>query len=500
MALLTAAVLFCVSVWTVAGKVTSVEYIPEITTYNMAGRVTGNTMVMKQPRCYFDNLLLLPCTPDKCEIWLVAAVGSAGIQNFDADKEKSTILSESPYPTAFTGSPPKNYYLTKVGLQRGFPCQQSRGIVYFRVGDEGNCTSANCNGILPAGSTVRAKYVLVDPASRNVTTETYWSQNITLYSSTDPAVIFDGIRQRSAGMIVITSILSVLLFLLLLLLIAGLIYANNLQGLNCSLSTCEIWLAVAREAAGVNNFDTDKVQPSFDIVSASPYPEAFQNKNYYVTRLGVQNNFLCAELPGIRYFRVGAEGNCSTPTCNGIVPAGSTARVKYLLIDPENRRVSYETKWSFPITLISLMPSSSIDDWTWKRSGGMVVITVITSCLLSILLLLVAALLLGGTATIWKTLSPFWGEEYNVHLPPSFHTVSFHVLDEDSLSRDDVIGKVSITKEALAAKPQGLDGWVSLTEIDPDEEVQGEIHLQIAVLGDQGARKLRCQVLEARCV
>uniref|UniRef100_A0A674CF35 RAS p21 protein activator 4 n=1 Tax=Salmo trutta TaxID=8032 RepID=A0A674CF35_SALTR len=101
------------------------------------------------------------------------------------------------------------------------------------------------------------------------------------------------------------------------------------------------------------------------------------------------------------------------------------------------------------------------------------------------------------TATIWKTLSPFWGEEYNVHLPPSFHTISFHVLDEDSLSRDDVIGKVSINKEALAAKPQGLDGWVNLTEIDPDEEVQGEIHLQISVLGDV-PRILRCQVLEAR--
>ena len=37
---------------------------------------------------------------------------------------------------------------------------------------------------------------------------------------------------------------------------------------------------------------------------------------------------------------------------------------------------------------------------------------------------------LSRTATIWKTLSPFWGEEYNVHLPPSFHTVCFHVLDE----------------------------------------------------------------------
>lgn len=103
------------------------------------------------------------------------------------------------------------------------------------------------------------------------------------------------------------------------------------------------------------------------------------------------------------------------------------------------------------------------------------------------------------TATIWKTLSPFWGEEYNVHVPPSFHTVSLYVMDEDNLSRDDVIGKVSISKEALSAKPQGLDAWMNLTEIDPNEEVQGEIHLQISLLGDGDVpRKLRCRVLEAR--
>ncbi|KAK2816504.1 hypothetical protein Q7C36_022775 [Tachysurus vachellii] len=104
------------------------------------------------------------------------------------------------------------------------------------------------------------------------------------------------------------------------------------------------------------------------------------------------------------------------------------------------------------------------------------------------------------TATIWKTLSPFWGEEYNVHVPPSFHTVSLYVMDEDNLSRDDVIGKVSISIEALCSKPQGLDGWMNLTEIDPDEEVQGEIHLQISLLGDDDdvPRKLRCRVLEAR--
>ncbi|XP_028662967.1 ras GTPase-activating protein 4 [Erpetoichthys calabaricus] len=102
------------------------------------------------------------------------------------------------------------------------------------------------------------------------------------------------------------------------------------------------------------------------------------------------------------------------------------------------------------------------------------------------------------TATIWKTLSPFWGEEYHVNLPPSFHTVSFYVMDEDSLSRDDVIGKVSVTKEILASKPQGLDGWLNLTEIDPDEEVQGEIHLQISITNEETSRKLRCHVFEAR--
>uniref|UniRef100_A0A3B3R114 RAS p21 protein activator 4 n=1 Tax=Paramormyrops kingsleyae TaxID=1676925 RepID=A0A3B3R114_9TELE len=104
------------------------------------------------------------------------------------------------------------------------------------------------------------------------------------------------------------------------------------------------------------------------------------------------------------------------------------------------------------------------------------------------------------TATIWKTLSPFWGEEYNVHLPPSFHTVSFHVLDEDSLrySGWDCVWHCCLLGYGNAYVSVGVDGWVNLTEIDPDEEVQGEIHLQISVLGKGDARILRCHVLEAR--
>ncbi|XP_057171021.1 ras GTPase-activating protein 4 isoform X2 [Ursus arctos] len=104
----------------------------------------------------------------------------------------------------------------------------------------------------------------------------------------------------------------------------------------------------------------------------------------------------------------------------------------------------------------------------------------------------------GRTATVWKTLCPFWGEEYQVHLPPTFHAVAFYVMDEDALSRDDVIGKVCLTRDTLAAHPKGFSGWAHLTEVDPDEEVQGEIHLRLEVVARPRGRRLRCSVLEAR--
>lgn len=96
-------------------------------------------------------------------------------------------------------------------------------------------------------------------------------------------------------------------------------------------------------------------------------------------------------------------------------------------------------------------------------------------------------------------------------------------------SRDDVIGKVCITRAMLAehpkgrgrggcpqpcsqpvpeacpgppvtvpAVPAGYSGWVSLSEVDPDEEVQGEIHLCVELLEGEVGRRLRCTVLEAR--
>uniref|UniRef100_A0A2K6FVN3 RAS protein activator like 1 n=1 Tax=Propithecus coquereli TaxID=379532 RepID=A0A2K6FVN3_PROCO len=102
------------------------------------------------------------------------------------------------------------------------------------------------------------------------------------------------------------------------------------------------------------------------------------------------------------------------------------------------------------------------------------------------------------TATVWRSLSPFWGEEYTVHLPLDFHHLAFYVLDEDTVGHDDVIGKISLSREAIAADPRGIDSWINLSRVDPDAEVQGEICLSVQMLEDARGRCLRCHVLQAR--
>ncbi|XP_031705136.1 rasGAP-activating-like protein 1 isoform X3 [Anarrhichthys ocellatus] len=79
-----------------------------------------------------------------------------------------------------------------------------------------------------------------------------------------------------------------------------------------------------------------------------------------------------------------------------------------------------------------------------------------------------------------------------------FHSLSFHVMDEDTIGHDDVIGKITLSKEAIGSQAKGLDSWMNLTRVDPDEEVQGEIHLSLELLKDTEKISLRCQVIEAR--
>ncbi|NXE99612.1 RASL1 protein, partial [Menura novaehollandiae] len=129
------------------------------------------------------------------------------------------------------------------------------------------------------------------------------------------------------------------------------------------------------------------------------------------------------------------------------------------------------------------------------------------------------------TATVWKSLNPFWGEEITLRLPRGFHSLAVYVLDEDTIGQDDVIGKVSLSHQQISAVPRGewgarrgggqrdlskhhgvptlspsagVDSWLSLAPVNPDEEVQGEIHLELRVPERGHPRMLRCHLIEAR--
>ncbi|XP_053225800.1 rasGAP-activating-like protein 1 isoform X1 [Podarcis raffonei] len=102
------------------------------------------------------------------------------------------------------------------------------------------------------------------------------------------------------------------------------------------------------------------------------------------------------------------------------------------------------------------------------------------------------------TATVWKNLNPFWGEEYTLHLPMGFHNLSFYVLDEDTIGHDDAIGKISLSKDFISSHSRGIDSWINLSPVDPNEEVQGEISVELQVVEESHKRVLCCHVIEAR--
>ncbi|KAI4902066.1 hypothetical protein NFI96_033537 [Prochilodus magdalenae] len=160
---------------------------------------------------------------------------------------------------------------------------------------------------------------------------------------------------------------------------------------NCTQDKCELWLVSAVDT-GVTNFDNDSDNPM--ILSLSPYPNAFTGntaKNYYLTR--IQSNFHCPAPSTGNYFRVGADGKCLTDNCNGVLPEGSTARFKYLILNPANNKIHAASSWSQSITLYTSKDPSTIGDGFAGRSGAMVVITSILAVAAAVLLLFLLIIL-----------------------------------------------------------------------------------------------------------
>ncbi|KAL5258230.1 hypothetical protein ACHWQZ_G013006 [Mnemiopsis leidyi] len=98
------------------------------------------------------------------------------------------------------------------------------------------------------------------------------------------------------------------------------------------------------------------------------------------------------------------------------------------------------------------------------------------------------------TMTIYRSLSPFWGEEYTLHVQRNFFALSVYVYDED-LRYDDVIGKVTLTKKEMVRDYNiGDEKWFALQKVTKDSEVTGEVRLEFKLT----ETKLDVKIAEAR--
>ncbi|KAM7358389.1 ras GTPase activating protein 1 [Cochliomyia hominivorax] len=83
------------------------------------------------------------------------------------------------------------------------------------------------------------------------------------------------------------------------------------------------------------------------------------------------------------------------------------------------------------------------------------------------------------TPTIERTLSPFFGEEYQFKIPRRFRYLSVYVWDRDRhMKQDKPIGKIAIKREELHMYNH-KDHWFSLRPVNSDSEVQGMVHIEV---------------------
>ncbi|NXW54724.1 UPK3A protein, partial [Eurystomus gularis] len=188
---------------------------------------TLSTVALEKPFCMFDSSLY----PNKSYVIYLYAMKesataiSSQVTNNSSKPLNSTFKQTSggqlgPYKAALfhvpnCASPPK---LADVGDVNKVSDVLKQYL--FRVGDDGTCLYdpnflAVCNPPLAPDTTYRFKYVLVDSTEGIMKDQTLWSDPIKTRRAKLPLKIDTWPGRRSGGMIVITSILSVLVFLLL---------------------------------------------------------------------------------------------------------------------------------------------------------------------------------------------------------------------------------------------------------------------------------------------
>lgn len=96
---------------------------------------------------------------------------------------------------------------------------------------------------------------------------------------------------------------------------------------------------------------------------------------------------------------------------------------------------------------------------------------------------------ISRTHTVERTLSPFFGEEYQFEIPRKFRYLAVYVWDRDKhLKQDKPIGKIAIKREELHVYNH-KDHWFALQPVDADSEVQGMAHIQVSI--EEGCGNLK---------
>lgn len=97
---------------------------------------------------------------------------------------------------------------------------------------------------------------------------------------------------------------------------------------------------------------------------------------------------------------------------------------------------------------------------------------------------------ISRTPVVERTLTPFFGEEYQFEIPRKFRYLAIYVWDRDAkhVKQDRPIGKIAIKREELHTYNH-KDHWFSLRPVDADSEVQGMVHVSVAI--DEGTGHLK---------
>nr|XP_008256199.2 uroplakin-3b isoform X1 [Oryctolagus cuniculus] len=189
-----------------------IPYTPQMTAWDLEGKVTATTFSLEQPRCVFDRHAGVAGT-----VWLVVALSNAS-RDFRNPQTQAEIPASPQLHT-------HGHYMTLPLSLAQLPCEDPPGgggpVALLRVGNDFGCRQRlYCNAPLPGPGPYRVKFLLMDAGGSPVA-ETRWSDPITLRQGQAPGTIDTWPGRRSGGMIVITSILCTLAGLLLLAFLAA---------------------------------------------------------------------------------------------------------------------------------------------------------------------------------------------------------------------------------------------------------------------------------------